>query len=336
MGTERSSPREGPLPHSPTPKSADGVSAQLRAFQPSSPQLALRPAKRDGEDPLGPGPWLHGEFQSRLQQLSLAQETPSPRYFLGLTPRTELKSTESSHEPYPLSSRAMTPWSGTPRFLYFPEILQTWEDSSPRPADLLTSGRSTTTISECPHVLRMVPARLSGQRSPCQPHVTAWIPALGERSAPLTRSSIYLINEWREDFPSIPLCNISATLQAGYYYLKRFEDNHQLTEPRSSTSFCPTAEPLLSSDAQRAPFNEGDVGTGHWCVTPPYSGQGSGAPCPSLPDTKPQLQEVQAAAPCISLATQELLFLKNGADSSPLGEQHRLPAGERVETHSAA
>lgn len=144
-----------------------------------------------GKDPLGPGLWLHGEFQSRLQQLSLAQETPSPHYFLRLTARTELKSTESSHEPYPLSSRAMTPGNGTPPFLYFPEILQTWEDSSPSPADLLTSGTSTTTISECPHVLRMVPARLSGQHSPCQPHITAWIPALGECSAPLTAISIY-------------------------------------------------------------------------------------------------------------------------------------------------
>ena len=184
-------------------------------------------------------------------------------------------------------------------------------------------------------MLRMVPARLSGQRSPCQPHVTAWIPALGERSAPLTARSIYCINERREDFPSIPLCNILATLQAGYYYLKWFEDNHQLTEPCSSTSFCPTPEPLVSSDTQRAPFNKDDMGRGHLCAAPPYSRQDSGALCPSLPDTKPQLQEVQAAAPCISLATQELLFLKNGADSSPLGEQQRLPAGERVETHSA-
>ena len=113
----------------------------------------------------------------------------------------------------------------------------------------------------------MVPARLSGQRSPCQPHVTAWIPALGERSAPLTARSIYCINERREDFPSIPLCNISATLQAGYYYLKWFEDNHQLTEPCSSTSFCPTPEPLVSSDTQRAPFNRATWGEAT-CVRP--------------------------------------------------------------------
>ena len=174
----------------------------------------------------------------------------------------------------------MTPGNGTPPFLYFPEILQTWEDSSPSPADLLTSGTSTTTISECPHVLRMVPARLSGQHSPCQPHITAWIPALGECSAPLTAISIYWINERREDFPSIPLWNISATLQTGYYYLKQFEDSHQLTEPHSSTSFCPTPEPLLSSDAQRAPFNEGDWGEATCVWAPPYSGQDSGSSVP--------------------------------------------------------
>ena len=72
------------------------------------------------------------------------------------------------------------------------------------------------------------------------------------------------------------------------------------------------------------------------CGPHPTQDRTLGALCPSLPDTKPQLQEVQAAAPCISLATQELLFLKNGADSSPLGEQQRLPAGERIETHYAA
>lgn len=111
---DRSFLREGPLPHSPNPRSLMGCQLSL---EPSSQALHSQLCgllREMGKGPLVPGLWLHGELQSQLQQLSLAQETPSPHCALGLTTRTELKSTEPSHEPHPHSSRAVTPGSGGP------------------------------------------------------------------------------------------------------------------------------------------------------------------------------------------------------------------------------
>lgn len=93
------------------------MSVQLGAFQLSS----FSQLHEMGKGPLRPGLWLCDDFQSQVQLLSLAQKTLSP-----LDPaRTELKSMGSSQEPHPLSSRAMTPRSGTPPVPPLLEMLQT-------------------------------------------------------------------------------------------------------------------------------------------------------------------------------------------------------------------